>query len=282
MSLETGVGASGHVWRSYITGWAEDGSRIDVAGWYRRGDAAPGQVPAARVLHVNPADRLWNINSVLTLPRVVFPRRGTGYQLDINNAKGPPENDMAVLGLLIGSGGRPNDRRTLDIAAAVVAQGGMQNGIVSRGGHNAFFLATPDTLTGHYNAGFMTYQPEGSAFSAWDGRAGAKFVASAVDGSIEIGAHGLPGSPAQHPALRFYAAGGTAPPTATLAASGSGLTLATAGAPIVLAAPLVEAHPAVPASSHAPCVPGEHAWDASWEYRCVAPNQWKRAALAAW
>ena len=279
MQVET---AGATPWRSYITGWAPDGSQIDVAGWYRHGDRAAGQVPAGEVLYVNPADRLWNINTILTLPRGGFARQGTGYELDINNAKGPPENDMAVIGLLIGSGAWPSEPGMFDIGAAVVAQGGMHNGFVSRGGHNAFFLAMPDTLTGRYNAGFMTYQPAGTAFSAWDGKAGAKFAASAVDGSIEVGAHGLPGSPAQHPALRFFAAGGTAPPSASLAASGSGLVIATAGAPIVLAAPLVEAHPAVPASSHAPCTPGQHAWDASYEYRCVAPNHWKRAALSAW
>jgi hypothetical protein len=45
---------------------------------------------------------------------------------------------------------------------------------------------------------------------------------------------------------------------------------------------LVETIPHVPASSSAPCVTGERAWDQNYEYRCVAPNRWKRAALSDW
>ncbi len=39
---------------------------------------------------------------------------------------------------------------------------------------------------------------------------------------------------------------------------------------------------ATPASSSAACTTGQHAWDASYEYRCIATNTWKRAALATW
>jgi hypothetical protein len=42
---------------------------------------------------------------------------------------------------------------------------------------------------------------------------------------------------------------------------------------------VVESAPATPASSAAPCTVGERAWDAQFEYRCVAANRWKRAAL---
>ncbi|MCJ2020739.1 hypothetical protein MKK84_25475 [Methylobacterium sp. E-065] len=45
---------------------------------------------------------------------------------------------------------------------------------------------------------------------------------------------------------------------------------------------IVETIPHVPASSSAPCVTGEHAWDQSFEYRCVAPNRWRRASLSDW
>lgn len=45
---------------------------------------------------------------------------------------------------------------------------------------------------------------------------------------------------------------------------------------------LIEAAPRVPASSTAPCEAGERAWDRDYEYRCVAPNRWRRAALADW
>lgn len=37
-----------------------------------------------------------------------------------------------------------------------------------------------------------------------------------------------------------------------------------------------------PASSSAPCTTGQHAWDKNYEYRCVATNTWKRAALSSW
>lgn len=43
-----------------------------------------------------------------------------------------------------------------------------------------------------------------------------------------------------------------------------------------------EVAPSVPASSRAPCEPGQRAWDQSFEYRCVAKNTWKRAALSSW
>jgi hypothetical protein len=45
---------------------------------------------------------------------------------------------------------------------------------------------------------------------------------------------------------------------------------------------VVEQIPHVPASSSSPCETGEHAWDQNYEYRCVAPNSWRRAALSAW
>ncbi len=44
---------------------------------------------------------------------------------------------------------------------------------------------------------------------------------------------------------------------------------------------IVEPTSTTPASSTATCTAGERAWDASYEYRCVAANTWKRAALSA-
>ena len=37
-----------------------------------------------------------------------------------------------------------------------------------------------------------------------------------------------------------------------------------------------------PASSSEPCTVGQQAWDQAYEYRCVATNSWRRAALAKW
>ena len=51
---------------------------------------------------------------------------------------------------------------------------------------------------------------------------------------------------------------------------------------IVQASSVREAMPRPPRDSRAPCSPGDHAWDQSFEYRCVAPDRWKRAALADW
>jgi hypothetical protein len=39
---------------------------------------------------------------------------------------------------------------------------------------------------------------------------------------------------------------------------------------------------APPLSSNDSCLVGQRAWDASYEYRCVATNTWKRAALTSW
>lgn len=51
---------------------------------------------------------------------------------------------------------------------------------------------------------------------------------------------------------------------------------------VVEAASLRAAHPHPPRSSSDACVTGDHAWDQAYEYRCVAPNRWKRAALSDW
>lgn len=45
---------------------------------------------------------------------------------------------------------------------------------------------------------------------------------------------------------------------------------------------IIEAMPHVPASADAPCIAGEHAWDRNFEYRCIAENRWRRAALSDW
>lgn len=45
---------------------------------------------------------------------------------------------------------------------------------------------------------------------------------------------------------------------------------------------IYEPGPFVPASSVDTCVKGQRAWDASYEYRCVATNTWKRSALSSW
>jgi hypothetical protein len=48
------------------------------------------------------------------------------------------------------------------------------------------------------------------------------------------------------------------------------------------AASVREASPRPPRSSREACMPGDHAWDEAFEYRCVASNRWKRAALSDW
>lgn len=45
---------------------------------------------------------------------------------------------------------------------------------------------------------------------------------------------------------------------------------------------VVEQIPHVPTSATSPCETGERAWDQAYEYRCVSPNRWKRAALSDW
>lgn len=50
----------------------------------------------------------------------------------------------------------------------------------------------------------------------------------------------------------------------------------------VIAPYMIEATPAVPATSTSPGVTGQRAWDANYEYRCVATNTWKRSPLSSW
>jgi hypothetical protein len=78
--------------------------------------------------------------------------------------------------------------------------------------------------------------------------------------------------------------------TRSLGFDGQGLSYATGLGPVfrvgddgaVEAAAVREVRPRVPTSSRAPCTPGDHAWDDAFEYRCVAPDKWKRAALSDW
>jgi hypothetical protein len=46
--------------------------------------------------------------------------------------------------------------------------------------------------------------------------------------------------------------------------------------------PIYETSSNPPSSSSAACVTGQRAWDANWEYRCVATNTWRRTALSSW
>ncbi|MET3481527.1 hypothetical protein [Methylobacterium sp. 1973] len=45
---------------------------------------------------------------------------------------------------------------------------------------------------------------------------------------------------------------------------------------------VIEQIPHVPTSASSPCETGEHAWSEAYEYRCIAPNRWRRAALTDW
>jgi len=65
-------------------------------------------------------------------------------------------------------------------------------------------------------------------------------------------------------------------------AGGDGPVFRVSDAGQVEAASLREARPSPPKSSSDRCEPGDHAWDDAYEYRCVAPNRWKRAALTDW
>ncbi|HJE24570.1 MAG TPA: hypothetical protein K8W01_13010 [Methylorubrum populi] len=67
---------------------------------------------------------------------------------------------------------------------------------------------------------------------------------------------------------------------ATAQISGPGWSVAPDGG--LTAASVTEPVSAPPASSRAPCRVGQRAWDKDYEYRCVAANRWKRAALSDW
>lgn len=45
---------------------------------------------------------------------------------------------------------------------------------------------------------------------------------------------------------------------------------------------VIETSGPIPTTSTTACSPGQHAWDGSYDYRCVATNTWKRATLSTW
>ena len=64
--------------------------------------------------------------------------------------------------------------------------------------------------------------------------------------------------------------------------TGNGSVLRVSDGGQIQAAAVREVSPHPPRSSQEACTPGDHAWDEAFEYRCVAPNRWKRAALSDW
>lgn len=67
---------------------------------------------------------------------------------------------------------------------------------------------------------------------------------------------------------------------------GNAFTVGDAGDTVQLgtmtAASIRATTPLTPAASSAACSIGQQAWDTNYEYRCVATNSWKRAALSTW
>ncbi len=51
---------------------------------------------------------------------------------------------------------------------------------------------------------------------------------------------------------------------------------------LIVGTSIIETGGGTPASATAPCTRGQRTWDMSYEYRCVAANTWKRAALSTW
>jgi hypothetical protein len=389
MQVETGGSSP---WRSYITGWAANGASLNVAGWYQGGNTAAGQIPSGTsTLYVHVADRIWNTNTVVSLTPTGFATHGTGLEVDVDNGKVSSPSPLQIIGVLVGGGnGNAGGANPYDISSMYVAEGGAVSGYESRSGHSAFFLVNPDTLTGSYSAGFLTYQTSGPAFESYDSSNGWKFSASSVDGSLDLGAYGLASSPVQSPAIRFHSVGGaSSSASASIAVSGGGamainassvqLTLGTQGQVLnvqsagsgalsltpggtgaqslelgasgggsvvalsgfqagsgqlemgsssatgyidwhlvgeasgtnyqvratsdlagelsiygadavllgrfassgVTLPSVTETVSQTPASSNASCVMGQHTWDGNYEYRCVATNTWKRAALSS-
>jgi hypothetical protein len=69
--------------------------------------------------------------------------------------------------------------------------------------------------------------------------------------------------------------GGPVPTLAVQRADGSGDAAWAAGI-------LIETIPHTPSSAFDTGTPGQIAWDANYVYVCIAPNTWRRSALAAW
>lgn len=81
--------------------------------------------------------------------------------------------------------------------------------------------------------------------------------------------------------FHVQASGGTSSPFITADANGNLTMIGSAAlAGFKMTGNVTESTASTPASSTAACSVGQHAWDASFEYRCTAANTWKRAALS--
>ncbi len=217
---------------------------ITVGGWVQMNNTATGQVPpGTATAYVNPITKIWALNANATLSNYGYATAAAGFELGINNNTGAYNSatdtpttwgyDVVNLG-------------TNTVSAGFIQRGDMQNGYVARSGRNAAFVYTPtggypqldgfqtQQTTGngfHVMAnmtagnGFWTQQASGNAMLASDPIHGQKFLISAIDGSMEIGALGQ-GMGASAAAVANGGSGYAIGDTITLA-GGTMLTIAT-------------------------------------------------------
>ena len=214
--------------RGLLTSWDSNGTSFTVSGWYAPGNTASGQVPTGSVAYFGAVDRVWALNTTTTIDNSSLAKQMTGIEIDMdNNSSITSPAQLSMMGLQIGAGAHN------PISEGIVLQGPMMDGYVSRSGSNAYFLAMPDTLTGTYNAGFLTYQTYGPAFQAFDGVGGFKFTADSVTGSLDMGPYGLSTSPAETVAIRLHTQGGASAIAGATITAGGGTPGVLNSAPLV-------------------------------------------------
>jgi len=207
-----------------ITGWASDGTQIEVSGWFQAGNTAPGQVPTSGALTINPNTKIWAINANADMYAGGEAKKATAFELGINNRTGADDSQNQLWGMDVVNLGENA------VGTGVFARGYMQNAFragTGQGGTgtNAGYLYDPGE-TG-FGSALLSYAPGGCLFSAWTSVRGQTLCGDTASGSLDLGALGVAGA-ATSPVIRFHTTGGQNSFDAQIAPSGG--TAGTAGA----------------------------------------------------
>ena len=109
------------------------------------------------------------------------------------------------------------------------------------------------------------------------------FVAEASEGlPFAAFADGIHAGPSPHAAWQYLLWGSTTRRAADVYATIDGRGNEFLKGDLRVNGAIFAAGPSTPQSSSSHCVAGQSAWDANYEYRCVAPDTWRRSPLTAW
>jgi hypothetical protein len=132
---------------------------------------------------------------------------------------------------------------------------------------------------GTFNNGIVFYNIAGAGLAAGAGTTMASLVATPPDARFTTDAIAL--SSGHGVRLGRSRLSGDEAGLKVQTVGGSDLMALDARGNLSVAGSLIQRKGA-PASPTAPCALGEQRWDENFEYRCIAPNRWKRTALENW